>query len=607
MPTTKAGRNAIVYNPDTPGSGSSTPHSMLSFLRLLKQRYEIVLRHSPSGETPRGSAFRKHLKTLTFAEAFLEKGELIRRHPDHPLHIAVLGPTQAGKSSVVNWLMGRELAEVSPLAGYTVHPQGFAWGVEPDRCDGLDDYFRGYRRLARHELDHDRLDGYTLDAAPLDDARPSPGGSILWDTPDFDSVESGDYLDAVLRVAALADVVVLVVSKDKYADLSVWELMTLLEPLGQPTVIAINKIDAQAGRSLIHSIHDKWRASRRDAPPPIVAVPYQSGAAGLSGLTAERRQLLEHLHKACRVDYRKQHPAQVRRLIDRHWRAWTEPVRAEQRQQEEWEARIEDAVNDCLERYQRDYLDHPQHYETFQRALAELLTLLEIPGVGAALLAARRAVTWPLRQIAKLGRHVAGRSPHRESGEAAILHQLAEHAFIRLSENLLLNAGGDPVEQTWWREINEQVIRQKTSLLGAFDTGTRDYLDAFQPEVEKTARHLYEHLQQHPVVLNGLRATRVTTDAAALAMALHTGGIGVQDFVIAPAMLSVTTLLAESALGRYMNKAASQLKLRQKDAVTHLFHSRIVEPLAGLPARLDASSRLNIPPETLAAAEALRR
>ena len=110
------------------------------------------------------------------------------------------------------------------------------------------------------------------------------------------------------------------------------------------------------------------------------------------------------------------------------------------------------------------------------------------------------------------------------------------------------------------------------------------------------------------MVLNSLRATRVTTDAAALAVALHTGGIGVQDFIIAPAMLSVTTLLAESALGRYMGKAAEQLKQRQQAAVRELFTAALRVPLAELPDRLDPDAQLGIAPATLAAAaDRLRR
>ena len=91
----------------------------------------------------------------------------------------------------------------------------------------------------------------------------------------------------------------------------------------------------------------------------------------------------------------------------------------------------------------------------------------------------------------------------------------------------------------------------------------------------------------------------MTTDATALALALHTGGIGVQDFVIAPAMLSLTSILAEGALGHYMNRAQTQLQQRQLEAVRRLFNESIINPLKSLPLEMDPSLRIGISPETL--------
>jgi hypothetical protein len=104
-----------------------------------------------------------------------------------------------------------------------------------------------------------------------------------------------------------------------------------------------------------------------------------------------------------------------------------------------------------------------------------------------------------------------------------------------------------------------------------------------------------------------LRATRITTDAAALAMALHTGGIGIHDFLLAPAILSLTTMLTEGALGRYLHKSEAELKLRQYREVEKLFDRLIRTELNRLPEKLDPSDKFNIPAQTLAAAEALLR
>lgn len=580
---------------------------MLSFLRLLRQRYQAVSLQLPPGESSRRQEYERLVNSLGFAAAWLEKLDWLGNHPWQPRHVAILGPTQAGKSSVINWLLDSTLAEESPLAGFTVHPQGFAVTPDPDAFAAIDSYFHAYRRCERSSLEPERLDAYSLECVPSGGGTAPLAGCIFWDTPDFDSVKSAAYLDAVLRVAALADVVLLVVSKDKYADLSVWEFMKLLEPLRQPTVAVLNKTDEPSRSTLLRSLEETWRSHRGDTRPPVIVVPYLADSAERHGQETVHRQLLDAVASALAKVDRKLYPGHAHRLLTAHWPAWTAPLLAERQLRGDWSARIDAAMDDCVERYRRDYQDQPHHYETFQMALAELLTLLEIPGIGSALLTARRVVTWPLRQIVRLGRMAGRQGGQPVGGEAAVLRQLAEHALARLGESLLLASSEDPLEQRWWSDINRQIAGQRPRLLASFETATQAYIGDFQPEIDRTARGLYAHLQEHPMVLNSLRATRVTTDAAALAVALHTGGIGVQDFVIAPAMLSVTTLLAESALGRYMDKAAEQLKLRQKNAVAELFKSALREPLLALPDRLDPDTRLGIPDATLEAATARLR
>ena len=76
---------------------------MLEFLQLLKQRYQIIANTRNSNEN-QNTVFQKNLETLSLAESFLQKGRLIEENPVHSLQIAVIGPTQAGKSSVSNLL-----------------------------------------------------------------------------------------------------------------------------------------------------------------------------------------------------------------------------------------------------------------------------------------------------------------------------------------------------------------------------------------------------------------------------------------------------------------------------------------------------------------------
>ena len=564
---------------------------MLEFIQLLKQRYQSVL--SQQIEESNKSVYQQRIDQLILAEAYLRKGQFIVNKPDHPLQIVVVGPTQAGKSTLVNVLLNSEVASVSPLAGYTMHPQGFCDGIALSDCEGLQWYFGRFQQMEQSRLPKDRHDCYSL-TPNTTNSETLPDG-VLWDTPDFDSIDSLNYREGVIRTVALADVIVLVVSKEKYADQSVWDIMAALEVLQQPTIILLNKLSEGSEGVLQESLKDKWRQMRTDSFPEVIPLYYHK-EAGKPPWPASA--LLYRL--ADRVN-RKAHPRYEQDLLQKHWQAWLEPVRAEHRLLQDWQAMVEAVMHKGLEDYQRDYLNHPHHYETFQHAMAELLNLLEIPGMAGLLANTRRILTWPIRKMVSIGRkrlHIAD-----SSQELNVLNQVAEHVLIQLADKLL-NQAEQHRESKWWKEFSNLVRTQREAILRDFSNSAQSYHLGFQEEVEQTATRLYRKLQEQPALLNSLRATRVTADAAVIALALHTGGIGMHDLVIAPAMLTVTSLMAESAIGGYMTRVEAELKQRQLAEVRDaLFMGSIKAKLMTLPGQLSTSTYFNISQEQLEQAE----
>jgi GTP-binding protein EngB required for normal cell division len=576
---------------------------LLSCVRLLRQRHECVSDIAGADLQPELSA---NLTTLRLAENFLEKTALEAAEPGLPAQIAVIGPTQSGKSTLVNFIVGRELARVSPRAGSTVHPQGFALSAAESALSGLSDYFHDFQQVGLGDLPSDRYGYFALETV-TDVGNLDLAGTVIWDTPDFDSVSAREYSGAVLRTVALADAVLLVVSRDKYADQSVWETMRLIEPLQQPTVVCLNKIDREVGPTLIGSLQERWRQARRDPVPAIVALPYVNPTDtddAQADLLEQRPQLLTVLSRAIAANHRKQAGSIQNALVRLHWPAWTAPLRRELESLQGWNTAIDHFVDEALSIYRRDYLDHPQHYETFQRALAELLTLLEVPGVGAAMFMLRKAVTWPVRQLGRLGKSVRGQAEDGDQ-ESVILAGIAEHLLIRANELALAKCEDHAAQRAWWTELAAAVRSRRLQGRDHFASVIAGYRQNFQPQVESTARQLLEGLKEHPSALNGLRAARFTTDAIALAAALHSGGIGVQDFVIAPAILAVTSLMAEGVLGRYMLRAEQDLKRRQALAVEGLLRESIGSALKAMPDAMSAERRFNVPAETLESVERL--
>ena len=244
--------------------------------------------------------------------------------------------------------------------------------------------------------------------------------------------------------------------------------MSTLEALHQPTVICLNKLSEGSEALLIQSLKEKWQLARKDDFPEVVPLYYQK-QTGLPIWPEAKQNLLMHL--ASKVDPKK-HARLEQDLLQKHWQTWLEPVIAEHQALNDWHELVDAAIKQALDNYQRDYLNHPHHYETFQQALAELLTLLEIPGLAGVLTGARKVLTWPVRQMMKLGRkrlHIAD-----SSQEMVLLNQIAEHLLIQLADRLLDNAEQGN-QRPWWKEFSSLLRRQRQAILQDFSTAAKNY------------------------------------------------------------------------------------------------------------------------------------
>ncbi|MBT7107549.1 MAG: GTP-binding protein [Methylococcales bacterium] len=567
---------------------------MLDFIQLLKNRYLNLITYQVSDDT-QVTIYQQRIEQLILAESFLKKGQLISTHSERALQVAVIGPTQVGKSSIVNLLLNNTIAGVSALAGYTVHPQGFLAGVSGHDHQWLEGHFGDFRRVEMKDLNAQDYNAYSL--MPADKVPPTPlPDCLLWDLPDFDSIDAAGYREGVLTTIGLADIVVLVVSKEKYADQSVWEIMALLEPLKLPTIIIVNKLVADSQQAVLLSLSDKWRQARKDAVPTIIPLNYQSSGRLETWPQVEFESARRAFTEAVSQRRPSEQSSFEKAYLNQHWQGWLAPIREEETALKTWGQLLDHAVKEALAQYERDYLEHPHHYETFQNALLELLTLLEIPGLAKILSKIRRVLTWPVRQVFRWGRFGKRSSDAVDiSQEINLLNQKAEHFLIQISEKIIDQIDDEPEKAQWWKEMNAVMRSNRQEIMEGFGQAALVYHEDFQGEVEDIAQRLYRKLQDQPAVLNSLRATRLTTDSAAIALAIKTGGIGLQDLIITPLMLSVTSLLAESALGSYIGRLEMELKQKQLATVKQqLFLAAMKVPMAKLPEQMEQNKRFNI-------------
>lgn len=169
---------------------------------------------------------------------------------------------------------------------------------------------------------------------------------------------------------------------------------------------------------------------------------------------------------------------------------------------------------------------------------------------------------------------------------------IVEHALLGLHMTISQNSSKQGRIGLWWETLNREYDAKAGKVRERFPGALDDYERAFAAEIESAARSIHQRLQENPVVLNTLRATRLGTDVAGIVIAVKTGAVGVSEALLTPAMLSVTSILAESAVGKYVDSVRSGLKQQQYDLVEDLLRSEFVTPLAGI--QLDRPGLFNM-------------
>jgi len=554
---------------------------------------------------------RERRVTLALAGYRLRKIELAKQLATYPLQLAVIGPTQSGKSSVVNWILGKPLAQASAVAGFTVHCQGFAVGNTDHQGEWAQLFFDGLERQSQQALDRQLHSEYSISDASA--ASNALGDVVVWDTPDFDSAGSHLYQSAVLQATASADALMLVVSKEKYADKTVWDLLRTLRQLSVPVVIVMNKVIPEYRDELRASVSEKYQRLLESDPtdkhalisnaiPPVVflndtTVLSQAGEPDATEIEALRRAAKKALVRNSVAELN----AGVNHFMQQHWPFWTAAVVREHQMAAEWRTLVDKACDQALQRYQDEYFAKATHRETLQLAMAELLVLLELPGVAQPLIRLRSAVTWPLRKLVSATRELQSDNAENDgsedtrSGERRLLDELGPYVLTELKLRVADHQDSEPA----WSGYRGGLVAQDQALLDGYRRGLDSYEILLKVEIDRAAQALYKQLQQQPATLNSLRVARITTDAAAVVLAVKSGGLGAVDLVVAPAMLSLTSMLTEGALGQYMQTVQSKLTDYQRAEVAKVV-SRTLR--ARLYAVALSDTTHGITPETLAAA-----
>jgi len=206
-------------------------------------------------------------------------GKLRPQVAREPLLVAAIcGGTNTGKSLITNTLVGAAISRSVAEAARTLHPvASLARGVAV-RVD-LAELFPGFRPVP-WTSEADALDTSAADVLVW---REDPGGTqperlVVLDTPDIDGTLRENWHRAEL-VRTAADVIVAVLTQQKYNDAAVRDFFAAAAAAGKTMIVVFNMVDWPRQRERIAGWLATFTAETAAAPVAVYAAPHDFAAA----------------------------------------------------------------------------------------------------------------------------------------------------------------------------------------------------------------------------------------------------------------------------------------------------------------------------------------
>ena len=519
-----------------------------------------------------------------------------------PVHMVLCGGTNTGKSTVLNVLLGRAAAVMGVRARLSQHPEAYRPAPLGDPfLDAFPTRFAAYRRFRdehppRQSDDDLRRDGYRPALAVLDPERlPAPAvapvltGAVLWDAPDFSTEEAQIYLGSVLDLLALADLVILAVTDESYADDRGHVLLRLLSESGIAVHVAANKLPESPAllddlaRTLSASGHVRAPTHRL---PRVRGASPEERLAGLLSTDAARdlRDALQRRETARGPTLKRQGLAGALTLVQRQWEELVRPLADEAELAARWAGIVDRMTHDqVLEPYRREYLEGVSYGE-FNRALVHLSGLLQVPGIGPLMDLLGKAVRLPFRLAVGLFRRLQQPSGARSAAvpEREVLNEAFARWLAALKAEAQALAATDP--RPAWTDLARRLDGADTrqALFDRFEAGYPVYRTDLDALVRERAEAIYRKLKQDPKRLNVLRGANLLGNSVSVGLTLKAAGLNWSDAVLGPIAAGLWQNLVEWGLGRYLETQRAGLKQQQFEALRGLVTTQLAAPARGL-------------------------
>jgi hypothetical protein len=503
-----------------------------------------------------------------------------------PLHVAVVGGAGAGKSTVVNFLAGSQVAEANPQAGYTRHPTAYLPANTSGGWMGHLGFLGPLRKLDQPAPGNLDEDVYQARRVPGDNPL---GDVVIWDCPDMTTWAAAGYVPRLIEVAALADVIVYVASDERYNDEVPTQFLHLLVRAGKAVVVVLTKMaEANAGRLVEHFEAEVLNrlpklASGRPAVP-VLTIPYMPAdqLADPTGKAAGARiplinQVMVLTDPATARTRTVDHALQY---LSTSGGELLDVARQDLAAMDAWRGLVQASRQEFDDRYRTEFLNG-EGFRRFDEARERLLNLLELPGAARAFAATMYVLRLPYRGLRSVLEKALIRPAAVSVGETQVL----EGAFRAWMDQLRAEAIRRADSQPLWKHVATGFNSGLTDAAGdQFQTLLRSYQVSSAEEIEAAARAVTAGLEQNPAALAVLRAGKLLLDLTAIGLAVWAGGLDWPTIVYIFLFVSAAHQIVELIVRQYVEGRRSAIRSKKMATVAQAVSAPLADWLVRWPA-----------------------
>jgi hypothetical protein len=507
-----------------------------------------------------------------------------------PLFVAVIGGAGAGKSTVVNFLAGAEVADANPQAGYTRHPTAFIPTLLKSPWPVHLGFLGPLQRLADEKPASLDEDVYQVKRIPPRTSGDDPlADFVIWDCPDMTTWASEHYNSRLVEVVALADVVVYVASDERYNDEVPTQFLHLVIQAGKPVVCCLTKVRETDAAALTdhfrQEILGKLPAATGDIPSiPVAVIPHippevRKDPCGLG--MKFRVPLVNHLLALTPTvaDGRRRTVANAVKFLESAGAGLLDVARRDLAELDHWRDLVQAGRNEFEHRYRTEYLAG-EAFRRFDRTREQVVQMLELPGPGKFLSAALALIRKPYEYLREFVTKTVTRPSPPNLSEQAVCSSAMDAWLAKLQAEALRRGAVHPL----WKHVTHGFDSDlKTQATEQFVQRFRMLEMKETDELDRMARAVPERLTNSPALLNSLRTGVIALDVVVVAGLMWWMWPPSWWWLLIIPAVSITRHVVEFIVKLVVDSGRNRLKTQREALLNEQLTMPVAEWLSGWP------------------------